>query len=249
MIEELRQLGLTEYEARVYSALLKLKTATGGQIAGESKVPHGKTYESLRSLSEKGLITILSVEPKIFKLIDPKIGIKNLIERKITSFEENGKATLGAIEKIEMPRKEEAIEKLEIYSGGVQKQYELASQLMDATKKQIVVISKGERMPPSVFRKINQLVSKGIDYRLIVFQFNGNREWVKKFLDNGVKVRHFKTGEFTLVIRDKEEVLLVIRNPKNPEDRINLLFRDTAIAAAMAVYFETIWKQAKPIRL
>ncbi len=245
MIEQLKKLGLTEYEAKVYTALLKLKSATGGQLAKASNVPNGKTYEALHSLAEKGLITILPMEPKLFKLIAPKTGIKNLIEKKAASFEETGKAALDLIEKIEIPRKEEAVEKLEIYSGGVQKQYELANRLMDTTKRQLLIISKGERMPSSVFRKGEQLISEGVDYRLIVFQFDGNREWVKKFSETGVKVRHFKTGEFTLAIKDKEEVLLVIRNPKNPEDRIHLFFRDTAIANAMALYFETIWKKAE----
>jgi len=247
MIEQLKKLGLTEYEAKVYTALLKLKSSTGGQIAKSSSVPHGKTYEALHSLAEKGLVTILPVEPKIFKLVDPKTGLKNLIERKATSLEETGKAALEAIEKIEIPGKEEAIEKLEIYSGGVQKQYELASQLMDTAKRQLLIISKGEKMSPAIFRKSRELSKVGVDLRLVVFQFNGNREWVKKFLDTGMKVRYFKTGEFTLAVKDKEEVLLVIRNPKNPEDRINLFFRDTAIANAMAIYFETIWKKAKPV--
>jgi sugar-specific transcriptional regulator TrmB len=187
------------------------------------------------------------VEPKIFKLVDPKTGLKNLIERKAASLEETGKATLEAIEKIEIPLKEEAVEKLEIYSGGIQKQYELAKQLMDTAKRQLLIISKGEKTPPAIFRKSRELSRIGVDLRLVVFQFNGNRDWVKKFKDAGMDVRHFKTGEFTLAVKDKEEVLLVIRNPKNPEDRINLFFRDAAIANAMAIYFETIWKKAKPI--
>lgn len=248
MLEHLKKLGLTEYEAKVYTALLKLKSATGGQVAKASNVPHGKTYEALHSLAEKGLITILPVEPKVFKLVEPKTGLRNLIDRRAASLEETGKAALEAIEKIEIPAKEEAIENLEIYSG-IEKQFELGKQMIDATKKQLLIISKGEKVPALILRGCREMVRKKIDYRLIVFEFDGNREWVKKFLDAKVKVRHFKTGEFTLCVRDKEEVLLVIRNPKNLGDRISLFFRDEAIAGAMALYFETIWKKAEILNL
>jgi sugar-specific transcriptional regulator TrmB len=243
MMEELRSLGLTEYEAKVYTALLRAKTATGGQVAKASKVPHGKTYEALHSLSEKGLVTILPVEPKLFKVVEPDKGLKVLIERKTAALREAERAVLESSRKIAAPPKEEAVEKLEVYSG-IEKQYELAGRLMDETKKQLLILSRGEKVPYAVLHKGRNLIKRGIDYRLMVYEFDGNREWIKKFVETGLEVRHFKTGEFTLAIRDKEEVLLVIRNPKNLEDRITLLFRDKAIAIAMATYFETIWKNA-----
>lgn len=48
-------------------------------------------------------------------------------------------------------------------------------------------------------------------------------------------------------VKDKEEVMLVVRNPENIEDRVVLFFKDSAIANAMATYFETIWKQSEKI--
>jgi len=247
-MEELRRLGLTEYEAKVYTVVLRLKTAKGGQIAKASKVPHGKAYEALNSLAEKGLLTILPVEPKLFKAVEPKTGINTLIERKTAGLKEAEKAILEFAKKIMAPPKEEAVEKLEMYSG-VEKQYELGKRLMDNTKRQILIISRGEKVPYSILHVGKELTKRGVDYRLIVYEFDGNREWIRKFEESGIKVRHFKTGEFTLVVRDKEEVLLVIRNPKNPEDRIVLLFRDTAIANAMASYFETVWKNAAIVKV
>lgn len=247
MMEELRKLGLTEYEAKVYEALLRAKTATGGQIAKASKVPHGKTYEALHSLSEKGLVTILPVEPKLFRALEPERGLNNLIERKMAGFKEAEESVLEFAKRITAPPKEEAVEKLEMYSG-VEKQYELGKRLMDDTKRQILIISRGEKVPHSILQIGKKLTKRGVDYRLIVYEFDGNREWIRKFEESGIKVRHFKTGEFTLVIKDREEMLLVIRNPKNLEDRIVLLFRDTAIANAMASYFETIWKKAAIVK-
>ena len=243
MMEELRKLGLTEYEAKVYEALLRAKTATGGQIAKASKVPHGKTYEALHSLSEKGLVTILPVEPKLFRALEPEKGLNNLIQRRLAGFKQAEETVLEFAKRITAPPKEETAEKLEVYTG-IEKQYELARRLFDDTKKQVLVLSRGERFPNDILRKGKEMMKRGVDYRLIVYEYDGNREWVRKFVETGLEVRHYKTGEFTLVVRDKEEVLLVIRNPKNPEDRIHMLFKDKAIATAMAAYYELIWKKA-----
>jgi DNA-binding MarR family transcriptional regulator len=53
------KLGLTEYEARIYSVLVKLGPKKAGEISFFSKVPRPKTYGALRELQRKGLIEVL----------------------------------------------------------------------------------------------------------------------------------------------------------------------------------------------
>jgi len=248
MIEDLKRIGLTEYEAKVYLALIKLRNATGGQISKESKVPHGKTYESLISLSEKRLITIIPVEPKMFKLIEPKRGLENLVNAKASSLQETEKTILSQIEKIKYLPKEETFKKLEVYSG-VKKQFEIATEMIASARKQILIVSRGEKVPNSILQATKRFTDKGADFKIIVYEIEGNSEWLRKFKEVGMKLRYLKTGEFTIIIKDREEVLLVIKNPKNLEDRTVTRFRDRAIAEAMAVYFETIWKEASEIKI
>lgn len=247
-MEDLKRIGLTEYEAKVYLTLIKLKSATGGQIAKDSKVPHGKTYESLISLSDKGLITIIPVEPKLFKLIEPKRGLENLVNIKANGLRETGKNILSEIEKIKSFPKEEAFKKLEVYSG-VKKQFELATEMIASARKQILIVSRGEKVPNSILQATKRFTGKGGDFRIIVYEIEGNSEWLRKFKEVGMKLRYLKTGEFTIIVKDREEVLLVIKNPKNLEDRTVTRFKDKAIAEAMAVYFETIWREASEIKI
>ena len=139
MLEELRQMGLTEYEAKVYSALLCMRTATGGRIAEESEVPHGKAYASLHSLAGKGLITIVPVEPKLFKLVDPKAGMRRLVKRKAEALEEAEARFLDSVKHIGPAAEETAVEKLEIYAGS-QRQFEVGESLMARAKRQLLII-------------------------------------------------------------------------------------------------------------
>ena len=87
----LREIGLTEYEEKIYLTLLKQGTLTGGQVSKLSKVPHGRTYEVLNNLAEKGFVSVLPIKPKIFKAVDPKIAINSTINNQINDLHELGK--------------------------------------------------------------------------------------------------------------------------------------------------------------
>lgn len=52
----LRELGLTDYETRVYIALLEKGASTASQVSENSDVPYSKVYETLTSLERKGWI-------------------------------------------------------------------------------------------------------------------------------------------------------------------------------------------------
>jgi HTH-type transcriptional regulator, sugar sensing transcriptional regulator len=54
LIEQLSALGLTEYEAKVYLALLSENPATGYQISKSSGVPRSMVYEALGRLEARG---------------------------------------------------------------------------------------------------------------------------------------------------------------------------------------------------
>lgn len=54
LLEKLAELGLTEYEAKVYLALLNENPATGYQISKTSGVPRSMVYEALGRLEARG---------------------------------------------------------------------------------------------------------------------------------------------------------------------------------------------------
>ncbi len=54
MLQKLAQIGFTEYEAKVYMALLALNPATGYQLSKESGVPRSMVYDALKRLHTRG---------------------------------------------------------------------------------------------------------------------------------------------------------------------------------------------------
>src|SRR3989304_2119640 len=62
-IRKVREFALTEYQARVYLALLDLGTATASQIPASWRVPRTRRYATMQQLPEKGLGEIVPENP------------------------------------------------------------------------------------------------------------------------------------------------------------------------------------------
>ncbi|HVL47478.1 MAG TPA: helix-turn-helix domain-containing protein [Candidatus Thermoplasmatota archaeon] len=76
-IASLQRLGLSEYGARCYLALLDLGTATARDIATLGRVPSAKVYAALDQLHEKGLAGILPEHPRRYN----PIPLESYLER------------------------------------------------------------------------------------------------------------------------------------------------------------------------
>jgi len=81
-IELLNEIGLSEYEKKVYTTLLTLDKAKSREISKESKVSYGRIYDILEGLESKGLVSYLPTSPKTFEAIDPKVALKILLKRR-----------------------------------------------------------------------------------------------------------------------------------------------------------------------
>lgn len=78
----LKEIGLTKYECDAYLALLKYDDAEANLIYKEAKVPFGKIYQVLESLSNKGFIEMRSTRPKRYKALNPKKALEEYYKNK-----------------------------------------------------------------------------------------------------------------------------------------------------------------------
>lgn len=88
MINKLRKLGLSEYEAKVYVALVGIGKATAREIHEVSGVPRARVYDVLNRLASKGFVDVEDGEPKRFKAVDPRKVIEKLKLELIKAAEE-----------------------------------------------------------------------------------------------------------------------------------------------------------------
>lgn len=71
ILDTLRQLGLTEYGAKCYVALLSLKDAEASSIAEAAEVPRTKVYATLKDLADDGWVVAQGGRPVRYKPIAP----------------------------------------------------------------------------------------------------------------------------------------------------------------------------------
>ncbi len=87
MVEEavislLKDLGLSNYEARVLYALFRLKEADAKQIAELADVPRTKIYEILEKLAAAGYVIVKDTRPRVYASKDPKAIIRRMINER-----------------------------------------------------------------------------------------------------------------------------------------------------------------------
>ncbi len=76
--KKLADIGLSEYEIKVYVAVVKKREQTATEISKESGIPRSKAYDVLYRLIDKGLVTQSEVGKKRFTALDPFVGINNM---------------------------------------------------------------------------------------------------------------------------------------------------------------------------
>lgn len=133
-IKKFEQLGLTNGEARVYLALLKLKNSTVGPIIKESGVTNSKIYDVLNRLIEKGLVSFTVKEKtKYFQALPPK-RLKDYLDKKEREVEENKSVLNSLLPQLESLSDKNTDENVQIFKGknGILTAYEI---LLDSLAK------------------------------------------------------------------------------------------------------------------
>jgi len=247
--QNLKAIGLTNSEVKVYLALLKLGISSKGNILKEAKIAPSKVYHVLDKLMDKGLASmIIKNNVKHFSAA-PVFRIKDYLEKKKDELKEEEK-TFNEIEpflqSLQKKRAEET--KAEIFLGwkGMETIY---SNLLDKIRKgQIAYVlgaSKGANPKKSMqfFSKYGSLAKKkGISVRVIFnensrkYAYEGEKEagikYIKKFLPLTTPVEVLIAEGITAIVMLKEEPLIV-------------LIHDKETSESFISYFEQLWKIAK----
>jgi sugar-specific transcriptional regulator TrmB len=93
VVEKLQQVGLTEYEAKAYLALLNTHLSTATKVSEKSGVPRTKIYSVLEALKHKGWVRVYSGVPLLFKAVEP-LAVFEKVKGDLEKFLESVQTTL-----------------------------------------------------------------------------------------------------------------------------------------------------------
>ena len=88
LLVQLKNIGMSEYEAKIYAILSALRIATGREIHEQTKIPRGRVYETLASLSRKGFISSSGRWPIRYSPIDLSQTFERLKKESVRSLDD-----------------------------------------------------------------------------------------------------------------------------------------------------------------
>lgn len=247
LVNQLRELGLNQYEAQAYLALSLGGPKTAGDIADTGNIARPRVYDVLEKLQQKGFAAIKSGRPVQFAAVPLEEAVKTLKKHKeltlideIKKIEEmSGRLSkqLGASEAANRFQVEENVWTLK----GRNAIYSRIAQMVDRSKENVVICSP----PDNVSRKIKEnlesfqkaksrgvkvsivsAISKLADKRHAIHSPNSHINQVA----HAVLDRHVPTR---MLVADDEALLFLTEHTAAPEDEVGLWVKSPHLAKTL----------------
>ncbi|UCF09282.1 MAG: hypothetical protein JSW28_08445 [Thermoplasmata archaeon] len=239
-MKKLEDFGLTEYQARVYLALLEFEVATASQIPSASKVPRTKIYGIMRQLHDKGLVQIIPETPLKYRAVP----FDKYLQKHIRGMREKADELETNIDHLAQEftfahKEPEKQGKFEVLYGRRNVRDKLMS-IYTAAKKEILSIGTSNspgRIINTTLWALEDKKEEGLIMRYAFPVTKQNKEKVER-LSNYVEIRHIdRDPPMHFVVVDERECMLIHRMPDDPDpvrgDDVAIWTDDEAIVNAM----------------
>jgi len=245
--KSLEKIGLTSYEIRAYTTLIKDGERNASEISQNSGVPYSKIYEILGTLEEKGWIGSDDSRPTKYFAKAPSNALETTKQNADTRFSENKNVILSEL--IPLYEKSGTSEKPDIWfiSGAMN----IVSKIMEMVEHcreevLIAVPQAGEMIVKQALPKLRQLHDKGIKVTILTSD-NLEKESIKAISRVAeVKVTGGLFGGG--IISDKRYVVILLgpEISSSTSSEIVAIWADHAGLAGFArEYFEYLLRDAK----
>lgn len=161
ILDVIKNLGFTEYEAKAYLALLSESPSTGYAVAKKSGVPRSKIYEVLESLTVRGDVLASPGEPPLYKALPAK----DLIAMRKAKAEENFLVAEKSLEEFEHTANDrENIWNITGYDAIVQK----VNECIALSKKRVLIEIWAEDFP-EIEGALKAAANRGVNICIISY--------------------------------------------------------------------------------
>lgn len=246
----LKDLGLTKYEHKIYTSLLRNGRSTSKEISDLSNVPPTAVYPNLRSLIKKQLIQKIESDPTLYESLPPAIALQNFITRKQRELENIKKQTIKEAEALSLekpPAKEKEIVHL---TRGKEFSSAVYNEVIKKVSKTFYVLGwrfekVGERY--NFLKEFKKIIKKGVDVRIIVTgKYEKQKELVKAYQKTGIKLKYFPIDNISILVVDNKECKITLKSREFPE-KYNIHILDEFLSQALSTYFLDTWEKAEAI--
>ncbi len=264
----LRDLGLSEYEARAYRSLLDTGPTTAKELSRTSDVPMGRIYDVLNSLETQSLVRSQTASrPKKYVAVEPETALDRLLEDKESELEKQ----LSQFENIasELESQLEASEPVDeqfwTAALGAEETIDLLVERLSAADERIIFVAAtptsrfdvdavGERIADEIEGALERGVSISLlEHPQVVETLPEEvgeryREHLQDYSNFEVRVVDDIGSTFAII--DHVEICIEVPHPLNRTEAFALInLKDAEFAANVEESFEERWGQARKFHL
>ncbi len=249
LLQELIDLGLSEYEAKIYLILALKGPLTAFEISEAINIPYSKVYEAIKKLKLKTIIEIsFEGKHKKFKAVESMTAIEKIIKQKeenLNRLKNRAKEISLLIEKQRISSVPEG--KVWISEGTREFLERVSIMLKKANSYAYGITMKFSRIS-ELDEEIIKAAKKGVKIKLLgIGRFDelslARAQW---YVSHNIEVRMTELGiQPRVCLIDGKEVCMRIDNPNDSE----FIWSDNqALVNFVKSYFDVLWKNAKEFK-
>ena len=268
----LKQLGLTEYEARACLTIIRFGRCSAEKISSISNIPLPRVYDTMGSLARKGIISISKTRPQTFEIINLKKFFdilksdeKRKVEEKIKNIDNISSQFFKTITSLPATKLDTERDDIVSFTKRKVTTEEIWNEIQSEAKKEFLVFAGDLSWIDIRSRHISKTVKKGIKYKIIWFKpIKEVVPNVKKALKTGAELRCFDdySNELRGIIADGKKIYLIQKRPKPGVDVNNfkegvhwseeiadytgMMVDSRLMAKVFREYFYLLWEKSIP---
>lgn len=246
----LEKIGLTSYEIKTYSALLKTGQINASDLSQKSGVPYSKIYEVLGTLEEKGWIGSDESRPTQYFAKPPSTAIENTRQAHEVEFKNNESTILKELTPLYEQSGTSERPDIWVLSGVVNIASKILEMVDSCRDEVLIAIPKvAEDLAKEALPKLRLLHDRGVDITILVSD-DANSETLKA-LSRVAKVK-IKKGLFGGgVISDKRYVVILLGEDlgtPGSTEAVAIWADHSGLAGFAREYFEYLLKESKDVK-
>ncbi|OVE84908.1 TrmB family transcriptional regulator [Natronolimnobius baerhuensis] len=263
----LRDLGLSEYEARAYRALLSTGPTTAKELSRASDVPMGRIYDVLNSIEQYNLVRSQTASrPKKYVAVEPSTALDRLLEDKKRELDEKADQYESIVDDLsdELDAADPVEDQFWTAAVGPEETTDLLLERLAAADNHIVMVAADpvperdmQAVSEEVLAQLEDALDRGVSVDVLMTREmvaslsekvgRRYRETLQARDDFDVRTNDDVTGSFNIL--DDLEICIQVPNPLSSGEAFGMIdLKDPEFAASVNQEFVPRWEEAEPLQ-
>lgn len=237
----LRELGLTDYEARAYAGLVSAGPSAAGELSELVNIPYSRIYDILSRLERRGWVEVQSGRPARYKAKAPAEVVRLLKTEQERQLKELGDSIVKELEPLYERRAEVKRPDIWIIRGERSLLAKAGEMLARAQVEALISLPRLTKEVTGLGSFLPALGAKNIAVRVLTSERPKLR---RSELPSNLEIKKRKTLFGGGVIVDGKEVLLVLGGGG---ELVGIWSDEIGLARFAKEYFEYLWKDSSVV--